>query len=144
MKTVWQLTECQVWKWAEKPVADGLWNSVSLHVAYRIPLFIAFIALVVTSAFWPHPKNLGQLISWSIVLILGVQFWYADAGGTYVLWYLPLLVLQTVRPSLTEIRPLRINRETDRLTLLVRRINPWKKPAVGNIQEMGATKTLAG
>jgi hypothetical protein len=120
---VWSLAEWQAWKFASRTTADGLWNSVSLHGAYRIPLFIAFVALVVTSAFWPHPKHLGQLISWSAVLILGIQFWYADAGGSYILWYLPLLVLQTVRPTLTDVRPARINTETDGLMRLWRRFS---------------------
>lgn len=144
LSNVWSLAEWQAWKFALKPTADGLWNTVSLHVAYRIPLFIAFIALVITSAFWPHPKNLGQLISWSAVLILGVQFWYADAGGTYVLWYLPLLVLQTVRPSLTEARPSKINKETDRLTQVISRINPWRKTKLASVHDTSSTKTLAG
>lgn len=120
---VWSLAEWQAWKFASRPTADGLWNTVSLHVAYRIPLLIAFVALVITSAFWPHPKHLGQLISWSAVLILGIQFWYADAGGSYILWYLPLLILQTVRPSLTDVRPARINQETDGLLKLWRRLS---------------------
>lgn len=120
----WSLAEWQAWKFADRPTADGLWNTISLHAAYRIPLFIAFVALVVTSAFWPHPKNLGQLISWSATLILGVQFWYADAGGTYILWYLPLLILQTVRPALVDIRPARINPETDLLSRMIRKVFP--------------------
>ena len=143
-RAVWFLTEWQAWKFAIKPTADGLWNTVSLHVAYRIPLFIAFIALMIVSAFWPHPKNLGQLISWSAVLILGVQFWYADAGGTYVLWYLPLLVLQTVRPSLTDVRPSKINKETDRLSQFVRRINPWKRPKPLSLIDASSPNALAG
>jgi len=120
----WSLTEWQAWKFTLRPTADSLWNTVSLHAAYRIPLFILFLALVVTSAIWPHPKNLGQLISWSAVLILGVQFWYADAGGIYILWYLPLVILQTLRPSLTEHRPAVIEPETDRMCLLLHRMFP--------------------
>ncbi len=124
----WSLAEWQAWKFALKPTADGLWNTVSLHGAYRIPLFIMFLALMVTSALWPHPKNLGQLISWSAVLILGVQFWYADAGGIYILWYLPLVILQTLRPSLAAHRPAMIEPERDRLRLIFRWFVPKRDP----------------
>ena len=57
------------------------------------------------SVFWPYPKNLGHVVAWSAALILGVQFWYAEAGGIYILWYLPLLLLVAFRPSLTECVP---------------------------------------
>lgn len=144
-QTIWSQAEWQAWKFTSKPTADGLWNTVSLHVAYRIPLLIAFVALVITSAFWPHPKHLGQLISWSATLILGVQFWYADAGGTYILWYLPLVVLQTVRPSTTELRPAVIDPERDRLTRILTRLMPWKRKAPDSITEAPVpSQALAG
>jgi len=127
-QNVWSLAEWQAWKFAFKPTADGLWNTVSLHFAYRIPLLIAFLVLMITSAFWPHPKNLGQLISWSATLILGVQFWYADGGGSYILWYLPLVILQTVRPTLTDVRPAIIDAEKDRLSQWLRRFTRWRRP----------------
>ncbi|MFT3878750.1 MAG: hypothetical protein QM703_03705 [Gemmatales bacterium] len=126
---VWQFAEWQAWKFAFKPTADGLWNTVSLHFAYRIPLLIAFIALMITSAFWPYPKHLGQLISWTATLILGVQFWYADGGGSFILWYLPLVILQTFRPSLTEVRPAVIEPEKDWLSRLTRYLPGRRKPS---------------
>jgi hypothetical protein len=145
----WELTEWQAWKFAkpgdtppasppskggeggegaeERAHSEGLWNSVSLHIAYRIPLFTIFMALMAFAAFWPHPKNLGQLISWTVVLILGLQFWYADAGGIYILWYLPALILQTLRPTLAEHRPAVIDVENDRVLKFVRWISPWNR-----------------
>jgi hypothetical protein len=38
-------------------------------------------------------------------VLIGVQFWFADRGGVYVLWYLPLLVIMVLRPNLAELRP---------------------------------------
>jgi len=128
-QNVWSFAEWQAWKFAFKPTADGLWNTVSLHFAYRIPLLIAFLALMITSAFWPHPKHLGQLISWSAVLILGVQFWYADGGGSFILWYLPLVILQTFRPSLSDVRPAAIEPEKDWLSRGWRRMTGWWRPS---------------
>ncbi|HQR07831.1 MAG TPA: hypothetical protein PLN21_13470 [Gemmatales bacterium] len=127
-QNVWSFAEWQAWKFAGKPTADGLWNTVSLHFAYRIPLLIAFLALMITSAFWPYPKHLGQLISWSATLILGVQFWYADGGGSFILWYLPLVILQTFRPSLTDVRPAAMEREKDWLSRGWHRLTGWWRP----------------
>jgi hypothetical protein len=100
-----QRAEWQAWKFATKPQSESLWTDVAAHSAYRLPLFVAHLLLMVASVFWPHPKNLGHVLAWSITLILGVQFWYADAGGIYVLWYLPLLVLLAFRPTLTDCVP---------------------------------------
>jgi hypothetical protein len=116
---------------------------VSLHIAYRIPLFTIFIALMGVSAFWPHPKNLGQLISWSVVLILGLQFWYADAGGIYILWYLPLLILQTLRPTLVEHRAAVVDAEHDRLLKVIRWLIPGKRKAVESSPPIERKKSTA-
>jgi hypothetical protein len=140
----WNLAEWQGWKFALRPTADSLWNTVSLHVAYRIPLFILFLALVVTSAFWPHPKNLGQLISWSAVLILGVQFWYADAGGIYILWYLPLVILQTLRPSLTQHRAADIEPEHDPLSRFLRWAFPRRYEPAPEHKRLPPPTAMAG
>ena len=96
----------------------GLWQD--MHWAYRIPLFIAYVAMLGISTLWPSPKNLAHVLALSAATILGVQFWYADQGGTYVLWYLPLLLLLMFRPNLADRRPLPIQRETDWLSRLAR------------------------
>jgi hypothetical protein len=104
------LSDWQPWK---KPTteAEGLWQGV--YWAYRIPVFIAYLALVVTTAFWPAPKNLAHVLALSAAVLIGIQFWYADQGGVYVLWYLPLLLLLVFRPNLADRQPLPIIPETD-------------------------------
>jgi hypothetical protein len=98
----------QPWK---VPHSEGFWTGI--HAAYRIPVFVGFVICVVATAVWPWPKNLAQLLALSTASIIGIQFWYADQGGVYVLWYLPLLVLLVFRPNLAERRPPEINPETD-------------------------------
>ena len=85
------------------PHTEGLWRGT--HWAYRLPVFILYMAFVALTAFWPTPRNLGQVIAQSAAVVIGVQFWYADRGGVYVLWYLPLVLLMIFRPSLLEVRP---------------------------------------
>ncbi|MBY0527119.1 MAG: hypothetical protein K2R98_27235 [Gemmataceae bacterium] len=109
-------TDWQPWK---VPAAEGIWTGV--HWAYRIPIFIGYVAFVLTTAFWPRPKNLAHLIALSAAVLIGIQFWFADKGGLYVLWYLPLLLLLVFRPNLADRQPLPIQPETDWLHRLGRR-----------------------
>lgn len=94
------LTEWQPWK---PPRMEGLWQGS--HWAYRLPVFIAYAAFIVLTAFWPTPRNLAQVIAQSAAVVIGIQFWYADQGGVYVLWYLPLVLLMVFRPNLVDVRP---------------------------------------
>lgn len=93
------LTEWQPWK-SGAPKSESFWTEA--HWAYRIPVFIAYAAFVIVTAFWPRPKNLAHLMALCAAVLIGVQFWYADSGGIYVLWYLPLLLLMVFRPNLSE------------------------------------------
>jgi hypothetical protein len=109
-------TDWQPWT---VPVAQGFWRGV--HWAYRMPVFIAYVAFVLTTAFWPSPKNLAHLIALLAAVLIGIQFWFADEGGKYVLWYLPFLLLLAFRPNLSDRVPPAIHAETDWLNRLGRR-----------------------
>jgi len=100
LKTALSLSDWQAWK---QPYTEGLWTGV--HWAYRLPVFILYMAFVVLTSFWPSPRNWGQVIAQSAAVVIGVQFWYADQGGVYVLWYLPLLLILIFRPNVSERRP---------------------------------------
>lgn len=100
------------------PTTEGFWTGVNWP--YRIPVFIAYVAFVAATAFWPAPKNLGHLIALCAAVLIGIQFWYADKGGLYVLWYLPLLLLLVFRPNLSERVPPPIQTESDWLHRLGR------------------------
>jgi hypothetical protein len=95
-----RLSEWQAWK---APRTEGIWQGS--HWAYRLPVFIAYVAFIVLTMFWPTPRHLGQVIAQSAAVVIGVQFWYADQGGVYVLWYLPLVLLMVFRPNLVDVRP---------------------------------------
>jgi hypothetical protein len=82
---------------------ESFWAGV--HWAYRIPVFIVYVCFVAATAFWPTPKNLAHLLSLLTAVLLGIQFWYGDQGGVYVLWYLPILLLVVFRPNLSDRRP---------------------------------------
>jgi hypothetical protein len=111
------------WQPFSVPTAEGFWQGV--HWAYRIPVFISYLTIVLATALWPSPKNLAQVLALTAALLIGFQFWYADQGGVYVLWYLPLLLLLVFRPNLSERRPLPIQPETDWLARLGRTLLRW-------------------
>lgn len=81
-----------------RTLAEGLWKGA--HGAYRLPVFVPYLAFVLGLAVWPSPKSLSQLIALSAAVLIGVQFWHPDRGGLYVLWYLPLVILVVLRPTL--------------------------------------------
>ncbi len=87
----------------ENPSAGSFWTRID--PVYRIPVLIAYFALVATTSLFPARKNLGELIALSAALLVASQFWYLDEGGTLVLLYLPLLLLMVFRPNLSTKRP---------------------------------------
>ncbi len=116
------------------PTTEGFWTGI--HNAYRLPVFIAYFAFVLATAVWPSPKNLAHLLALSAAVLVGLQLWYADRGGTYVLWYAPLLLLLTFRPNLQDHRPPALSPETDwlargrrGLVRLLRRLARIPEPA---------------
>lgn len=96
------LSDWQPWTW-QQPKQEGFW--MGLHWAYRMPVFIIYLTFVLVTAIWPSQKNLAQTISLSAAILIGIQLWYSDQGGVYVLWYLPLVLLMIFRPNLSERRP---------------------------------------
>jgi hypothetical protein len=88
----------------EAPREGSFWSGIDVN--YRLPVLIAYLALVIFTSIWPSKKNLGELIALSAALLVASQFWYLDKGGTLVLLYLPLVLLMMFRPTLTAKRPL--------------------------------------
>jgi hypothetical protein len=89
------LEEWLPWKFSS---VESIWKGA--HWAYRMPIFVLFVGLLCGITVWPNPKNLSHLIALSAAVLIGVQFWYADRGGVYVLWYMPLLIMMVFRPNL--------------------------------------------
>jgi hypothetical protein len=77
----------------------GIWEGVA---PFRWPVIVVFIAMCGSMALWPAQKNLGSLLACSTAVMLGTQFWKAYEGGTYMAWYLPLLILTVFRPNLED------------------------------------------
>lgn len=120
-----------------RATSESLWTGV--HGAYRLPIFVLFVAFVAAVTIWPSPKTLPHLVALSAAVLIGVQFWHADRGGVYVLWYLPLVLLMIFRPNLAGLTPPVI--EPGRGLIgwagaAWRRVRPSQQPASGSANEL--------
>ncbi len=97
------LAEAGLMPGVEAPPTNSFWTGID--PSYRLPVLIAYLALVIATTLFPAQKNLGELIALSAALLVASQFWYLDAGGTLVLLYLPLIILMMFRPNLASKRP---------------------------------------
>lgn len=79
----------------------GFWTETTEF--YRLPVALIIALVVAGSYFVPRRKSLGDLIAISALIILLVQFLYLDHGGTYVHWYLPMLLMLFFRPNLADV-----------------------------------------
>jgi hypothetical protein len=79
----------------------GFWE-LGLNPIWRLPVIVGFVILSVFFAIWPAQKNLGVLISGSATVMVAAQFWHGYWGGTYIAWFLPLLLLTIFRPNLQD------------------------------------------
>lgn len=75
------------------------------QVFLRITLAALFFVMLVAMTVIPRKRNLENLLANSTALIVAAQLWYPDDVGSYVLWYLPLLLLVMFRPRLDRFVP---------------------------------------
>jgi hypothetical protein len=115
LRETWAQAAWQPWR---VPTTESFWTDIPW--AYRIPVFFAYLAFVVVTFFWPSGKNLAEALAMTTAVLIGIQFWYADHGGLYVLWYLPLLLLLVFRPNLHDRLAPPIAPDSDWLTRLGR------------------------
>lgn len=71
----------------------------------RIPMAAVFFVMLTAMTVLPRPRNLENLLANSTSLVVAAQMWYPDDIGTYVLWYLPLVLLVIFRPRLDRFVP---------------------------------------
>jgi hypothetical protein len=127
---LFRVTDWQAWK---APQTESIW--MGYHWAYRLPIFVAYMIFIILTMFWPKPRNLAQVIAQSAAVVIGVQFWYSDQGGVYILWYLPLLLLMFFRPNLSQIRPPILISEPDWVARLATRVRRRIFPPHPKIRE---------
>jgi hypothetical protein len=93
------MAEAGLFPWFEPKSTGSFWAGID--TSFRLPVLIAYLALVIVTTLWPARKNESELIALSAALLVASQFWYLDKGGTLVLLYLPLAILMMFRPTMT-------------------------------------------
>jgi hypothetical protein len=97
------IAEAGLLPWFEPKSTGSFWAGID--TSFRLPVLIAYVALVIVIMLWPSRKSLAELISLSAALLVASQFWYLDKGGALVQLYLPLVVLMMFRPTMATRRP---------------------------------------
>jgi len=67
---VWQTPNLADWQPWKVPTAQSVWTGA--HWAYRLPIFVTFVGLVIGTLIWPAVRNLGQLIAVSAAVVIGL------------------------------------------------------------------------
>ena len=81
-------------------------DSVGIGQIYlRITLAAIFFVMLTAMTVIPRRRNLENLLANSTALVVAAQLWYPRDVGTYVLWYLPLLLMVMFRPRLDRFTP---------------------------------------
>lgn len=81
----------------------GVWSDYfGWEPIWRLPCIAISICLSAFFALWPAQKNLGTLLSCSAAMMVAVQFWHGYGGGTYIAWFMPLMLLTIFRPNLED------------------------------------------
>jgi len=75
------------------------------QIFLRITLAAIFLVMLTAMTVIPRRRNLENLLSNSTALVVAAQLWYPEDVGTYVLWYLPLLLMVMFRPRLDRFMP---------------------------------------
>lgn len=86
---------------AATPLPDQPIGKVFLRITLGALFFVMLVAMTVI----PRKRNLENLLANSTALIVAAQLWYPEDVGSYVLWYLPLLLLVIFRPRLDRFVP---------------------------------------
>jgi hypothetical protein len=81
------------------------WDEGTIFSLYRLPIVVAYFAMLFSLTFWPRHKTVEHLLAHSAAIIVGTQFWFTQQGGVYLLWYLPLVLMVVFRPRLAHLRP---------------------------------------
>jgi hypothetical protein len=116
--TTFALTSSDTHSFTNKLVTSTNWTAFRLfddtlptsggaigQVFLRITLAAVFFVMITAMTVIPRKRNLENLLANSTALIVAAQLWYPEDVGSYVLWYLPLLLLVMFRPRLDRFVP---------------------------------------
>lgn len=101
------------------------------QIFVRITLAATFFVMLTAMTVVPRRRNLENLLANSTALVVTAQLWYPEDIGTYVLWYLPLLLLVMFRPRLDRFTPPKMEGSNS-----ATRAKPAATPAGGSLSRV--------
>ncbi len=113
---------------AASPLPESTIGQTFLRITLAASFFVMLVAMTVI----PRKRNLENLLANSTALIVAAQLWYPEDVGSYVLWYLPLLLLVVFRPRLDRFVP----PESDTPSMSTRLNEPQKTQPAGNLSRV--------
>ncbi len=79
--------------WGTHPAAREFWQKPLLGSGFTQPVFLALAAFVVLTFFLVRGRSRSQLALLIAAVAMAVNLWKPHAGGTYVTWYFPFLLI---------------------------------------------------
>ena len=80
--------------WGAHPRLASIWQEPLAGSGSLLkPTFLVYAAAALSAFFFARGRTVPQLAGLTAALTAGVQLWKTHAGGTYVEWYIPFLLI---------------------------------------------------
>ena len=76
----------------------GFWGQFQSLAFLMRPVLVLYLGSCLLLALWPRRLGLHDFIHLTATVVLGTQLWKTHAGGTYMGWFVPFLVLAFLVP----------------------------------------------
>lgn len=108
--------------WGLHPGFASFWQTPFVEGWFLLrPSFLIFAAFIGGTFFMAHNRTTTQLAFLTAAIAIAIQLWKSHAGGTYVEWYYPFLLIGLFAPAASEMMEgatLRRSPKSGRLDLL--------------------------
>ena len=92
--------------WGTHPRLSAFWQEPFISNWYLLkPAFLLFAAFLASTFFLARERSVPQLACLIAAVAASIQLWKSHAGGTYVEWYLPFLLIGLFASSSTAAPP---------------------------------------
>lgn len=80
--------------WSTQPGFNAIWQKQLIEGWYLLrPSVIVFTLFLIATFFLARKRSSVQMAALTAAVAIGVQFWKSHAGGSYVEWYYPFLLI---------------------------------------------------
>ena len=76
----------------------GFWGQFQSLAFLKRPVLVLYLGSCLLLGLWPRRLDLRGFLYLTAAVVLGTQLWKTHAGGTYMGWFVPFLVLASLLP----------------------------------------------